>query len=164
MPRVVPLALPAGTTCTHQHRDQPTCNTGGNWFINKDMLGANYDYSFGVDINNRDNDDSGVVFRFKDKNNFIRFHHTLENQYNKNTKGGIVGGCTGTGSFLVVRKNAKEYCLGTHPWKYKQGAYHKFTVLTRVNGAIKIWVDGNLVFDVVVRQFDDPFHFRITFV
>ena len=62
----------------HTLRAQPSCNTGGNWFINKNMMGANFDYTFGV--NNRDNHDSGDVFRFKDKNNFIRFHHTLENQ------------------------------------------------------------------------------------
>ena len=145
MPRVVPLALPAGTTCTHQHRDQPTCNTGGNWFINKDLMGANYDYSFGVDINNRDNDDSGMVFRFKDKNNFIRFHHTLENQYNKNTKGGIAnGGCTGTGSFLVVRKNGKEYCAKKTSWKYTQKKFHSFKINTKKDGSIKIYVDGKL--------------------
>ena len=92
------------------HRDQRTCNAGGAWLISKGLAGSTSDYKFTVDIKNKDNDDSGVVFRFTDKNNFIRFHHTLENQYNKNTKGGIVGGCTGTGSFLVVRKNGKECC------------------------------------------------------
>merc|ERR1712178_378828 len=56
---------------------QPSCNTGANWFINKKMMGAAYDYEFSADQKNRDNDDSGFVFRFKDKNNFIRFHHTF---------------------------------------------------------------------------------------
>merc|ERR1712037_615648 len=99
-------------------------------FINKNLMTAKADYEFSVDINNKDN--------------FIRFHHTLENQYNKNTKGGIVGGCTGTGSFLVVRKNAKEYCAKKTGWKYKQGKFHKFKISTKADGTIKIWIDGSL--------------------
>ena len=136
----------------HTLRAQPSCNTGGNWFINKNMMTAAYDYEFSVDINNLDNDDSGVVFRFKDKNNFIRLHHTLENQYNKNTKGGIAnGGCTGTGSFLVVRKNGKEYCAKKTSWKYTQNKFHTFKVTTTISGGVQIWVDGKLHINVNVR-------------
>ena len=126
------------------HRDQPTCNTGGNWFINKNMMTAKYDYEFSVDINNMDNDDSGMVFRFQDKNNFIRFHHTTDNQYNGGTKGGISGGCTGKGSFLVVRKNGKEYCAKKTGWTYTRNKYHAFKVSTKIDGSIKIYVDGKL--------------------
>merc|ERR1712048_109078 len=118
---------------------QPSCNNGANWFINKQLMGAAYDYEFSADQKNRDNDDSGFVFRFKDKNNFIRFHHTIQNIYNKNTKGGIQGGCTSkVGSYLVVRKAGKEYCMQEHSWKYKQNAFHTITVLTRTNGQIVI--------------------------
>merc|ERR1712176_104831 len=95
-----------------------------------------------------DNDDSGVVFRYTDKNNFIRFHHTLDYEYNKDTKGGIKGGCKGKGSFLVVRKNGKETCLKTSGWKYTRNKFHTFRIVSKTNGQITIWVDGSKLMDV----------------
>merc|ERR1712187_1049670 len=125
---------------------QPACNSGAAWFINKKLMKANYDYEFSVNIKNADNDDSGVVFRFQDKNNFIRFHHTLQNVYNKNAKWRtwINGGCTGPNSFVVVRKGGKEYCAKKTGWKYVQNRYHSFKVNTKTDGSIKIWIDGNM--------------------
>ncbi len=113
-------------------------------------MGYSGDYEFRVDINNKDNDDSGVVFRYTDKNNFIRFHHTLDYEYNAGTTGGIKGGCTGKGSFLVVRKNGKETCLKKLGWKYKQNKFHSYRISSKSNGAIKIWVDGSVLMDVKV--------------
>ena len=114
-------------------------------------MGTSTDYEFTVVIKNVDDDDSGVVFRYTDKNNFIRFHHTLNNVYNGATKGGIKGGCTkGLGSFLVVRKAGKETCLKQSSWKYTQHKFHTFKVSTKTNGEIKIWVDGSLLMNVVV--------------
>ena len=115
-------------------------------------MGAKYNYEFSVDINNHDNDDSGVVFRFQDKNNFIRFHTTRDNEYNQLTTGGIQGGCTGKGSFLVVRKNGKEYCAGKSNWMYTQNRYHSFKVRTTADGSIDIWVDRKLLMHLRVSN------------
>lgn len=124
---------------------QPSCNTGLAWFINKNFFNANFNYEVNVDAKNKDNDDSGMVFRFKDKNNFIRFHHTIQNVYNNGGGAkGQVKGCTGVGSFLVVRKNGKEYCAKKTGWKYTQGKYHRFRITTKVDGTIKIWIDGKV--------------------
>jgi len=128
--------------------DQPSCNGGGSWLVAKALMGSTADYEFSVDIKNMDNDDSGVVFRYTDKNNFIRFHHTLDYEYNKQTKGGIKGGCQGKGSFLVVRKAGKETCLKTNGWKYARNKFHSFRILSKTNGQITIWVDGSKLMDV----------------
>jgi hypothetical protein len=135
---------------------QPTCNSGANWFILKKLMGATYDYEFSVDQKNRDNDDSGFVFRFKDKNNFIRFHHTIQNVYNNggNKKHWIGGGknngncISGTGSYLVVRKGGKEYCAKRTTWKYKQGAYHNFRIISKINGQVQVYIDKKLHMNV----------------
>ena len=113
-------------------------------------MGNTNDYEFTVQIKNSDDDDSGVVFRYNDKSNFIRFHHTLDNEYNAATNGGIKGGCTGKGSFLVVRKGGKETCLSKKGWKYTRNKWHTFKISTKTNGEIKIWVDGSLLMNVVV--------------
>ena len=113
-------------------------------------MDAKYDYEFSVDIKNKDNDDSGVVFRFQDKNNFIRFHSTLQNVYNVGTKGGIQGGCTDVGSYLVVRKNGKEYCARKSTWRYTQNRYQNLRVSTKADGSIKIYTDGKLLIDSTV--------------
>jgi hypothetical protein len=135
---------------------QPSCNTGANWFINKKMMGADKDYEFSADQKNRDNDDSGFVFRFQDKNNFIRFHHTIQNVYNNggNKKHWIGGGknngncISGTGSYLVVRKGGKEYCAKRTTWKYKQGAYHNFRIISKINGQVQVYIDKKLHMNV----------------
>jgi len=122
-------------------------------------MGASYDYSFTVDQKNRDNDDSGFVFRFKDKNNFIRFHHTIQHVYNTqgNKKHWINGGknngncVSGIGSYLVVRKGGKEYCAKKTGWKYTQNKYHKFKVSsTPSNRKVKIYIDGKVHMDITL--------------
>jgi hypothetical protein len=136
--------------------DQRTCNSGGGWFINKNLMNSKVDYQFSVTMKNRDNDDSGVVFRFKDKNNFIRFHHTIQNVYNNggNKKHWIGGGknngncISGTGSYLVVRKGGKEYCAKRTTWKYKQGAYHNFRIISKINGQVQVYIDKKLHMNV----------------
>merc|ERR1712048_581362 len=128
---------------------QPTCNNGANWFINKQLMGAAYDYEFSADQKNRDNDDSGFVFRFKDKNNFIRFHHTIQHVYNNqgNKKHWISGGTnngnciSGTGSYLVVRKGGKEYCAKRTTWKYTQNKYHNFRIISKISGQVQVYID-----------------------
>ena len=146
---VIVTVIPAFT-----RRAQPTCNSGAAWFINKKLMQANYDYEFSVDIKNKDNDDSGVVFRFQDKNNFIRFHHTAQHVYNKNAKSGVWAneGCTSSiGSYLVVRKGGREYCAKKTTWKYTQNRYHSLKVSTKTDGSIKIWIDGKLHIDSKAR-------------
>jgi len=137
---------------------QPSCNNGANWFINKKMMGAAYDYEFSLDAKNKDNDDSGVVFRFKDKNNFIRFHHTIQHVYNKNgnRKHWINGGTnngncvSGVGSYLVVRKGGKEYCAKKTGWKYTQNKYHNFRIVSKINGKVQIYIDGKIHMDLTL--------------
>ena len=113
-------------------------------------MGATFDYEFSVDQKNRDNDDSGFVFRFQDKNNFIRFHHTIQNQYNNGGGSkGQVKGCTGLGSFLVVRKNGKEYCAKKTNWKYTQNKYHNFRIISAPSKSqVAVYIDGKLHMDV----------------
>ena len=124
---------------------QGPCNGGASWFVADALMGSNKDYDFTVRILNEDNDDSGVILRYTDKNNYIRFHHTLDNAYNSD---GRVSGCQGKGSFLVLRKGGKETCLATSTWKYSQGKWHTFRVISKTTtGQIKVYVDGQLLVD-----------------
>merc|ERR1712054_617557 len=108
-------------------------------------MGNKQDYEFTVRILNEDNDDSGVVLRYVDKNNYIRFHHTLDNAYNSD---GRVSGCRGKGSFLVLRKGGKETGLKTSTWKYTQGKWHTFRVISQTTlGKIQVYVEGSKLID-----------------
>ena len=100
-----------------------------------------------MDILNEDNDDSGLILRYTDINNYIRFHHTLDNAYNGGRTPSL-SGCQGKGSFLVLRKAGKETCLKTSTWKYTQGKYHSFRVVSKTStGTVQVYVDGSKLID-----------------
>ena len=86
---------------------QGPCNGGASWLTANGLAGSTDDYEFTVSIWNEDDDDSGVVWRYTDKQNYVRFHHTLNNAYNSGRKPALLG-CQGLGSFVVVRKAGKE--------------------------------------------------------
>merc|ERR1712187_766223 len=49
-----------------------------------------------------------------------------------------------TGSFLVVRQGGKEYCAKKTDWKYTKNKWHTFRIVTKINGAITIYIDGKV--------------------
>jgi hypothetical protein len=128
---------------------QGPCNGGASWLTANGLAGSTDDYEFTVSIWNEDDDDSGVVWRYTDKQNYVRFHHTLNNAYNSGRKPAL-SGCQGLGSFVVVRKAGKETCLKTHNWKYTKGKWHTYKVVSsaKPGGAAKIYMDGALIADV----------------
>merc|ERR1712046_219572 len=61
------------------------------------------------------------------------------------------GNCiSGTGSYLVVRKGGKEYCAKKTGWKYTQNKYHKFRIVSKINGKVQIYIDGKNHMDLTL--------------
>lgn len=88
-------------------------------------------YDFSVTVRPLDNDDVGVVFRFKDSKNYYRFSMSSQQSYQRLVK-------KVNGTYTVVAKNTRGYTVNT--------AYVIRAVA--VGSRLMVYVNGALVFDV----------------
>ena len=131
-----------------------TCDNGASWLVARALMGSVEDYEFSVDIMSADSNDNGVVIRYIDSSNYIRFHHTDGDDipaYN-NGRQPPLQGCKNHGIFLVLRKNAKETCLMANYTlpslsdHFAENLYHHYRVISMTStGILKIYVDGILL-------------------
>ena len=89
----------------------------------------NYDYT--VTVRPLDDDDVGVVFRFKDSRNYYRFSMSRQQSYMRLVK-------KVNGAYSLLAANSRAYAVNT--------AYTVRTVA--VGSRLMVYVNGSLVFDV----------------
>jgi polysaccharide biosynthesis/export protein len=89
------------------------------------------DYTISLDLRSRDNDGIGVIFRFRDGDNYYRFSMDRQRSYRR----------------LVKKVAGQVVVLAEDAFVYVQDKWYRFKAEVKQDH-FKIYLDGQLVFDV----------------